>query len=166
MWKKQDDAAAQQPELQSKERNDAAKLLSDALGQTSLTNHDLEKRNFAVASDNGPIADSNQSLPSPTMNTYTEAVKEFTMKATAFIEQLPLLAQARQSYEEAMRVSTEMRKVLDASDQNLRTLMTQLEEKFNFQEPKSATDKKPPEAAKVETMKGAAEGEGRTYRWP
>jgi len=166
MWKKQDDAGVQKPELPSKERSDAAKLLSDALGRSSSINNDFEKRNVAVAFEKGLTADSNQASPSPTMNTYTEAVKEFTTKATAFIEQLPLLAQAREAYEEAMRASTEMRKVLDTSDQNLQTLMTQLEEKINFRDLKSATDKKPPEPAKVERVKGTDEGEGRVYRWP
>jgi len=110
--------------------------------------------------------DSNQPLTSPTMNTYTEAVKEFTKNATAFIEQLPLLTKARGAYEQAMRASTEMRKVLDTSDENLRTLMTQLEKTINLQELKFGADKKPAEPAKVETMKRTGEGGGRDYRWP
>jgi len=166
MWKKQDDAGAQQPELQSKERSEAAKLLGEALGQSSSINNDFEKRNFASASEKGLTQDSNQPLPSPTMETYTEAVREFTMNATAFIEHLPLLAKARGAYEEAMRASTEMRKVLDTSDEHLKTLMTQLEQKINLQELKSAPDKKPPEPTKVERMKGIGEGEGRAFRWP
>jgi hypothetical protein len=166
MWKKQDDVGGEQPELPSKERSNAAKLLSDALGQSSSINNDSEKRNVPAASEKGLAADSNQSPPSPTMNTYRDAVKEFTTNATAFIEQLPLLAKAREAYDRAMRASSEMRKVLDTSDQNLRTLMTQLEQKTDLQEFKSATDKKPPEPAKVERMKGIGEGESRPYRWP
>jgi hypothetical protein len=159
MWKKQDDAEGA--------RRDAAKLLGDALGESSSINDDFPKRNFAVASEKVFTEDSNQPLPSPTMNTYTEAVKEFTMNATAFIEQLPLLTKARGAYEEAMRISTEMRKALDASDENLRNLMTQLEQRINLQELKSATEKKPPEPAKVERMKGTDEGGGRAIsRWP
>ena len=98
--------------------------------------------------------------------TYTEAVKEFTTNATAFIEHLPLLAKARAAYEEAMRVSTEMRKTLDTKDENLRTLMTDLEQQINLRELKSATEKKPPEPAKVERMKGSDEAGGRAFRWP
>jgi anti-sigma-K factor RskA len=100
------------------------------------------------------------------MNTYTEAVKEFTTNATAFIEHLPLLTKARAAYEVAIRTSTEMRKILDTSDENLRTLMTQLEQQVNLREVKSATDKKPPEAAKVESIKETNEGGGRAFRWP
>ena len=59
-----------------------------------------------------------------------------------------------------------MRKVLDASDENLRTLMTQLEQRVNLQELKFATDKKSPEPAKLERMKATDEGGGRTFRWP
>ena len=164
MWKKQDDAD-QQPELPSKERSDAAKLLGDALGQSSSIKNDFEKRNFAVASEQGLTEGSNQPSPSPTMDTYTEAVREFKMNATAFIEQLPLLAKARGAYEQAMRASMEMRKVLDTGYENLRALMTQLDQKINLQELKSA-DKKPPEPARVERTKGTGEGERRSYRWP
>ena len=65
-----------------------------------------------------------------------------------------------------MRASTEMRKVLDTSDENLRTLMTQLEQQVNLRELKSAKDKKPPEPAKVERMKTTDEGGGRALKWP
>jgi hypothetical protein len=100
------------------------------------------------------------------MNTYTEAVKEFTTNATAFIEHLPLLAKARAAYEEARRASTEMRRALDVGDEKLLTLMTQLEQRANLQELKSRPDKKPPELVKVERMKGVDEGGGRSSRWP
>lgn len=163
MWKKQDDAGAQpETESPSKDRSDASKLLGDALNRATAEDDDFVNRSAPFSSK---AADSNLPLPAPGMNTYTEAVKDFTNKATAFIEQLPLLAQARGAYEEAMRASAEMRKVLDTSDENLRALMTQLEEKINFQELKSTVNKKPSETAKVEKSKGI-EGEGRAYRWP
>jgi hypothetical protein len=41
-----------------------------------------------------------------------------------------------------------------------------LEQRINLQELKSATDKKPPEPAKVERMKGADEGGDRAFKWP
>jgi hypothetical protein len=163
MWKKQD-AEGAQPESPSKQRPDVASL-RDARAE-SLMNEDLQKVDFAVVSQQVLTADSNQPLPSPTMKTYTEAVKEFTKNATAFIEQLPLLTKAQGAYEEAMRASTEMRKVLDASDENLRTLMTQLEKRINLQEFKSAADKKPPEPARVERMTGTDESGSRGSRWP
>ncbi len=165
MWKKQDDAEAGQPDSTSEQR-EAARLLEEALSQSPLINGDYQKTNLAVASDEVLTKDSSQPLTSPTMNTYTEAVKEFTANATAFIEHLPLLAKARSAYERAMQASTEMRKALDTSDENLRTLMARLEQQGNLREFKSAADKKPPEPAKVEKMKATDEGGGRAFRWP
>jgi len=163
MWKK-DDAEVAQTESTSEQR-DAARLLGDALSQSPLISDESQKRNSTVAPE-VLTKGSNQQLNSPTMNTYTEAVKEFTTNATAFIEHLPLLTKARAAYEVAIRTSTEMRKILDTSDENLRTLMTQLEQQVNLREVKSATDKKPPEAVKVESIKETKEGGGRAFRWP
>ena len=165
MWKKQDDADSAQPHSMSRQQSDAARLLGDVLSQSPPVNDDFEKRNLPVASEPG-LEVSNQPLTSPTMNTYTEAVKEFTTNATAFIEHLSLLTKARAAYEEAMRASTEMRRALDAGDENLRTLMTQLEQRINFQELQSAPDKKAPGPTKVERMKGIDEGGSRASRWP
>ena len=100
------------------------------------------------------------------MKSYTDAVKEFTTSTAAFIEHLPLLRKARQAYEEAMKASTEMRKVLDAGDEDMRTLMTHLEERINLQDLRPPAEKKSPEPAKVERMKEADEGGGRVYKWP
>ena len=150
----------------SRQQSDAARLLGDALSQSPPINDNFEKRNLAVPSEVVPSENANQPLTSPTMNTYTEAVKEFTTNATAFIEHLPLLSKARSAYEEAMRASGEMRRALDAGDENLRTLMTQLEQRTNLQELKSVPDKKRPEPAMVERMKDIDEGGGRTTRWP
>jgi hypothetical protein len=165
MWMKQDDAEGA-PQSSSTQQRDAARLLGDALSQSRSINDDFQKKDSAVASEEVLTEDSSQPLTSPTMNTYREAVKEFTTSATAFIEHLPLLAKARAAYEEAMRASLEMRKALDAGDENLRTLMTQLEQQVKLRELNSATDKKPPEPAKVERMKATDEGGGRAFRWP
>jgi hypothetical protein len=100
------------------------------------------------------------------MKTYTEAVNECIENASAFIEHLPLLVKARDAYEEAMRASAEMRKLLDAGGENLRTLMTQLEQGVSIQPFKLAPDKKNPEPAKVERMRGTAEGGGRANIFP
>jgi hypothetical protein len=96
-----------------------------------------------------------------TMTTYTEAVNEFTKNATAFIEQLPLLTKARDSYEQAMRARAELREVLDAGEKNLRTLVTQLEQAVNVYGVKPAPDKKNPQPAKVEAITGTDESSGR-----
>ena len=75
-----------------------------------------------------PKAPSAQQESGATLGAYTEAVKKFTKSASAFIEHVPLLAEAREAYEEATRASTELRRVLDSGDENLRALMTQLEQ--------------------------------------
>jgi hypothetical protein len=164
MSKQQDDAVGAHPEFPSKQTPDLASL-GDAPVE-SLMNDRFKKGNFAVVPQKVLPEDPNLPLPTPTMKTYTEAVAEFTKNATAFIEQLPLLTKARGAYGEAMRASAEMRKVLDAGDENLRTLMTQLEQRVNLHEVKSTTDKKSPEPAKVERMRGTDEGGGGGFRWP
>lgn len=182
MWKKHEDVESGQSQSTSKP-NDATRLLGDVLSQSPSINEE-QRRNSVAASEEAPTAApnqpgrSNQSAASnqpltanhpvtpPTMTTYTEAVKEFTTNATAFIEHLPLLTKARAAYEEAMRASREMRKVLDTSDENLRTLMNQLDQHVDVRDMKGATEKKPPEAAKVERMKSAEEVGGRAFSWP
>jgi hypothetical protein len=164
MWKKPDDDDAAQST--STQQRDAARLLGDALSRSPSINDDFKKRDSAVPAEEVLTENYNQALTSPTMNTYTEAVKEFTTNASAFIEHLPFLTKARAAYEEAMRASTEMRKALDTSDENLRTLMTQLEHQVKLRELNSAIDKKPPEPAKLERMKATEEGGGRAFRWP
>jgi flagellar biosynthesis chaperone FliJ len=100
------------------------------------------------------------------MTTYTEALNEFTRNATAFIEQLPLLTKARDSYEQAMRAGAELRKILDTGQQNLQTLMTQLEQAVYVHGVKSALDRKKPEPAKVEAIRGTDESSGGVRRFP
>jgi len=159
MWKKQDDAVGAQPEFASKQRSDLASL-GDALVES------FKKGNSATVPQKVLAEDHHQPLLPPTMKTYTEAVNECAKNATAFIEQFPLLIKARDAYEEAMRASAEMRKLLDAGDENLRTLMTQLEQGVSIQPVKLAPEKKNPESAKVERMRGTAEGGGRANIFP
>jgi len=164
MWKKQDDAVGAQPDFASKERPDLTSL-GDALVE-SLVNDQFKKENFAVVPQKVLAEDHHEPSSSSTMTTYIGAVNEFTRNATAFIEQLPLLTKARDAYEQAMKASAELRKVLDAGEENLRTLMTQLEQGVSIQRVKLAPDKKNPEPAKVERMRGTDQGEGRALRWP
>jgi hypothetical protein len=105
------------------------------------------------------VVDGQPSSP-PTVATFTEAVNEFTNSATALIVQLPLLTKTRNSYEKAMRASAELRKVLDTGEENLRSLMTQLEQVLN-----PAPYKKKPEPTKVETIRGNNESTD-AVNWP
>jgi hypothetical protein len=89
------------------------------------------------------------------MAAYSEAVNEFTKTATAFMEHLPLLSKARNAYDQAMKASAEIRKVLDTGDEDLRTLMTQLMQAVS----KPVPDKKKPELAKMEA-RGSGEDTG------
>ena len=88
--------------------------------------------------------------PTLTVTMYTEATNKFTKSATAFMEQVHLLTEARAAYEEAMRVSTALRNSLDAGDQTLRSLITQLEQVVNTHVAGPVPDEKKPEPMKVE----------------
>jgi hypothetical protein len=187
MGKKLDDAVGAQPEFASEQTPDLKSLR--AVLMESLM--EQEKGNLAVGSQKVLDEDHQKELealrvvaklfrdeedrdreaaqptltgqPSSlaTMTTYTEAVNEFTKNATAFIEQLPVLTKARDSYEQAMRARAELREVLDAGEKNLRTLVTQLEQAVNVYGVKPAPDKKNPQPAKVEAITGTDESSGR-----
>jgi flagellar biosynthesis chaperone FliJ len=100
------------------------------------------------------------------MATYMDAVEEFRESATAFIQNLNLLAQAREAYQQAMTASAELRSVLDAGDQNLRTLMTQLEQALDLHTTRPTLDKKKPEPVKVEAVKPNGESAGGVRTFP
>jgi len=187
MGKKLDDAVGAQPEFASEQTPDLKSLR--AVLMESLM--EQEKGNVAVGSQKVLDEDHQKELealrvvaklfrgeedrvreaaqptltgqPSSlaTMTTYTEAVNEFTKNATAFIEQLPLLTKARDAYEQAMRARAELREVLDAGENNLRTLGTQLEQAVNVYGVKPAPDKKNPQPAKVEAITGTDESSSR-----
>lgn len=86
--------------------------------------------------------------PTLTVTMYTEALNKFTKSATAFMEQVHLLTEARDAYLEAMTASTALRNSLDAGDQTLRSLMTQLEQVVNDHLEESTLDRKKPELLK------------------
>ena len=152
MWKKQDDAVGAQPEFASKQMPEMTLESASETLIEAYRNRQAEKAKFAVGSQEVLTG---QPLPPTTLATYSEAVNEFTKNANAFIEQLPLLSKARDAYEQAMRASAELRRELDAGEQNLRTLMTHLEQVVN-----PAPDKKKPELAKVEAIRGIDESTG------
>jgi exonuclease VII small subunit len=160
MWKKQDDNVGAQPDA-SRQTPESG----DAPIETSIESR-LEKWNFPAGSRPDPVEDALQPSSSPNMNTYTEALNEFTRSATAFIEQLPLLTKAREAYEQAMKASAELRKVLDTGEENLQTLMTQLEQAVSVHGVKTASDRKRPELAKVEAIRGTEESPAAVKRYP
>ena len=92
-----------------------------------------------------------------TVAAYEEAMKEFAMSASEFLEHVTLLTKARDAYEHALAVSTRLRDTLDKGDEILRTLMAQVEHAVNPQPGKVASDKKEPESVEVETIKASGE---------
>jgi hypothetical protein len=87
------------------------------------------------------------------MAAYRESVDEFSKHATEFLEHIPTLTKAREAYQRAITVSTELRSILDTGDETLKALMSQLEQAVNMQLGKPTSDRKRPEGAKVEPIK-------------
>jgi hypothetical protein len=165
MWNRSDEPHGNtQPELTSEEKPDLAALGEELV--KSLMNDEFKKGNLAVVPQRVLAGDQGSPSPSANMKRYTGAVDEFTKNATVLIEQLPLLSKARVAYEEAMRASAEIRKVLDTEEHKLRALMTELEQGLSVHDAKPASDKKSPEPAKVERMGGTAEGARGAIQWP
>ena len=88
--------------------------------------------------------------PMPSWAMYAEAMNKFTRSATAFIEQVHLLTEARTAYQEAMVVGTDLRNRFDAGDKTLRDLMTQLEQVVSAHLGEPPLDGKKPELVKGE----------------
>jgi exonuclease VII small subunit len=91
------------------------------------------------------------------MAAYRESVDEFSKHATEFLEHIPTLTKARDAYQRAMTVSTELRSILDTGDETLKALMTQLEQAVSMQLGKPVSDRKRPEPAKVEAIKSSSD---------
>lgn len=90
------------------------------------------------------------------LTTYKEAVEEFSLSAAEFLAHIPLLIKARDAYQRAMAVSSQLRHVLDKGDETLRLLMSQMEQASNIQfaaptAAAGASEKKRPEPLKPET---------------
>jgi hypothetical protein len=150
MWKKQDDAGS--TPLGSTQPQE---ISPDTLVEMMTRVRDSERgelkseANLQMEGAEFP----KQPVPPPTMTTYTDALNKFVKNATEFIEQLPLLSEARDAYVKAMKASTELRQVLDSGDANLRTLMTRMEQMVNIHVVKSDVERKKPEASKVEPIR-------------
>jgi hypothetical protein len=97
--------------------------------------------------------DNSVSTPAtPSMSTYTDAMNKFTKSATAFMEHVHLLTEARDAYQRATAASASLRQSLDAGDQALRSLMTQMEQVVNAHLGEASLERKKPEALKVEAI--------------
>jgi exonuclease VII small subunit len=83
------------------------------------------------------------------LTTYKGAVEEFSVSAAEFLTHIPILNKARDAYQRAMAVSTQLRHVLDKGDETLRLLMRQMEQAGSAGV--AAADKKPLEVVKVDT---------------
>jgi hypothetical protein len=91
------------------------------------------------------------------MAAYRESVDEFSKQASEFLQHVPTLTKAREAYQRAMMVSTELRSILDTGDETLKALMDQLEQAVSAQLGSPAPEKKRPEMAKVEPIKTISE---------
>jgi hypothetical protein len=64
----------------------------------------------------------------PPMPFYTDTMNKFMMSATAFMEHVHLLTEARDAYHTAIAASTSIRSNLDAGDRALRSLMGEMDD--------------------------------------
>jgi hypothetical protein len=96
-----------------------------------------------------PKKDVTSTQPPPSMATYMDAMNKFTKAATAFMEHVHLLSEARDAYHAAMRASTALRDSLDTGDQALRSLMTQMEQVVSAHLGEPSPDRKKVEAIRT-----------------
>jgi exonuclease VII small subunit len=99
----------------------------------------------------------NQLGSAETVTAYEQAMKEFAMSATEFLEHIQLLTKARDAYQRAVTISAQLRGTLDKGDEILRTLMAQVDHAVNAQRGQDAPNENKPEATKVETSKTTVE---------
>jgi exonuclease VII small subunit len=88
------------------------------------------------------------------LKAYRESVEEFSKHVAELLKQVPTLTKARDAYQRAMMISTELRNILDTGDEALKELLAQLEQAVGMSPLKlSPAEKKKPESAKVEPLK-------------
>lgn len=149
MWKNKDDAPSMPREFDSKETSESpSEMEGEAVYLDNRSERVGPQKVFAEAQPTMPVS----------MAAYTEAVKEFTRNATAFIEQVPLLTNARDAYDKAMKANAEVRKILDKGEEDLRALMNHLIQVLNSNVVAVAPDKKKPEPTQFEAIRGADKG--------
>jgi hypothetical protein len=105
-----------------------------------------------------------QAMPSWAM--YAEAMNKFSRSATAFMEHVHRLTEARTAYQEAVSVGTELRNRLDAGDRTLRGLMTQLEQVVSAHMGETPFDGKKPELVKSENTRRSDQATGTWKAFP
>ena len=92
------------------------------------------------------------------MSRYSSAAERFRNIAGQVIEQLHNLSQAREAYQKAITASAKLRASLNAGDEILRLLMSNLERALNLSARKPMLDEKESEGLEGETSKPAEEG--------
>ncbi len=102
----------------------------------------------------------------PSWALYAEAANRFRSSAEAFMEHVHLLTEARSAYQQAVSASTELRSRLNAGDQALRSIMTQLEQVVTDHLSEPVLDRKRPELVKVEPPREKNEGTGTRRSFP
>ena len=110
---------------------------------------ELEKKEFRENKENGFGA---EQVP-VAMAAYRESVDEFARHATEFLEHIPTLSKAREAYQRAIAVSSELRTMLDKGDETLKSLMDQLDQAISNPLTRSSSERKRPELARVEPIK-------------
>ena len=96
--------------------------------------------------------DAGSELTPGNISRYREAVEEFSTNAAEFLKCIPVLVKTRDSYQRAMLISSEVRKILDTGDETLRRMMSQIEESVNVQL-RMQSEKGKSDVAKVEPFR-------------
>jgi hypothetical protein len=91
------------------------------------------------------------------MSRYTSAVERFHNSASQFIQHLHYLTQARDAYQKAITASAKLRVALNAGDETLRLLMTNMEQALHFSIRKPTLDEKESDTADEEPFKPVGE---------
>jgi hypothetical protein len=110
--------------------------------------------------------DSIGTQPMPSWAMYAEAMNKFSRSATAFMEHVHLLTEARTAYQEAVSVGSELRNRLDAGDRTLRGLMTQLEQVVSAHLGETPLGGKKPELVKGENTRTSDQATGTWKAFP
>jgi hypothetical protein len=88
------------------------------------------------------------------LSTYLSAAEMFRRSAARLVQNLHHLVQARDAFEQATIASAELRTKLDTGDDNLRTLMIQIEQALAVPSRKPAQDE-----SEADTLKREAKGQ-------
>jgi hypothetical protein len=98
----------------------------------------------------------------PSWSVYVEAMNQFKKSATAFMEHVHFLSEAKDAYQKAMTASTALRSNLDAGDRTLGSLMSQLEQVIDDHLGEPHFDREKPELVGGETPSMPSQNTG-TY---